>query len=132
MYAGANTLLRKFASCSKYVKLLLVESYCCNFYCGSLWTSYTIAALHKLKVAYNNVFRKVLGHRSRDSASMMFVTNGIDNFESRMRKSCYGFRKRLLDSDNNVLISMNGHSWLANNYMFGRWHSMLSHTSTTV
>ena len=34
LYVSANIILRRFASCSKQVKLLLIESYCCNFYCS--------------------------------------------------------------------------------------------------
>ena len=31
LYASANTLIHKFARCSQHVKVILVESYCCNF-----------------------------------------------------------------------------------------------------
>ena len=34
----------------------------------------------KLRVAYNNVYRKVFGLKRRNSASEMFVLNNISNF----------------------------------------------------
>ena len=35
-----------------------------------------------IRVAYNNVYRRILGYSRRDSASNMFVTNRIDNFDT--------------------------------------------------
>ena len=81
LYARANTLLRKFLKCSISVKLTLLQSYCSNAHCSHLWVIYTKATFNKLKVAYNNVYRRVLWYTRRDSASMMLVTNGIDSFE---------------------------------------------------
>ena len=39
-----------------------------------------------LRVAYNNVYRKLLGLKPRSRASEMFVLNNICNIEARMRK----------------------------------------------
>ena len=90
LYASANTILRKFASCSIPVKIqLLLESYCCNFYCAALWCDYPKRTLQKLKVAYNNIFRKCLGFNFRDSASHMFVNNWFYTFDARIRQSCF-------------------------------------------
>ena len=48
-------------------------------------------------------FRKLLVFKSRDSASDMFVCNNIDNFYTRLRKSCGKFMERLLSSTNLVI-----------------------------
>ena len=40
----------------------------------------------KLKVAFNNMHRRILGYNKWDSASKMFVSNAIDNFD-QSRKS---------------------------------------------
>ena len=39
LYASANsrTIMRKFARCTISVKLQLLESYCLNVYCSTLW-----------------------------------------------------------------------------------------------
>ncbi len=124
-YASANALIRKFSTCSRSVKILLVESYCCNFYCGSLWTEYTKKCMYKLKVAYNNVFRKLLGFKSRDSASFMFVSNGIGTFDARIRQSCFKFRERIMSTNNEVIKATNINSWIFNNYMWHRWDNLL-------
>ena len=42
------------------------------------------ATSSKLRVEYNNVYRKVFGLKQRSSASEMFVLNNISNFEALM------------------------------------------------
>ena len=95
-YASSNILLRMFAHCSLEVKLKLVQSFCLNLYCSSLWCVYTKQSLSKIRVAYNNIFRKLLGYRKWDSASTMFVNHRIDEFDASVRKSCFKFRQRAL------------------------------------
>jgi len=121
LYASSNILLRKFSHCSLPVKLQLVESFCLNFYCSPLWCNYTKQNMLKLRVAYNNVFRLLLGYSRRDSAKTMFVENRIDGFETRIRKSCYKFRQRALLCENNVVFGVNNNTWITSNYMWRKW-----------
>ena len=115
LYASANTILRKFASCSMPVNIQLQEKYCCNFYCAALWYDYPKRALQKLKVAYNNIFRKCLGFNFRDNASHMFVNNRLYTFDARIRKSCFSFRGRLLASTNVIIHALYNNFWITNN-----------------
>ena len=39
LYCKANTIARKFSSCSKHVKKYLFKMYCSNIYCASLWSN---------------------------------------------------------------------------------------------
>ena len=55
-------------------------------------------------MAYNNVFRILFGYRRSCSASEMFVTNDIYNFEGRMRKHINDFTMRV-GSSSNILHS---------------------------
>ena len=133
LYTTSNILRRKFSCCSLSVKLHLLESYCCNFYCASLWCNYTKQIYYKFEVAYNNMFRFILGFKPRDSAgfkprdsaSFMFANNRIDSFDARIRKTCFNFRQRLLTSSNNVIISSISNWWVTNNYMWSRWTNLL-------
>ena len=84
-------------------KRRLIESFCLNFYCPYLWYNRTKRYLSKLRVAHNNIFRNILSYGKRDSASVMFVSSRIDNFDERYRKSCFSFSKRLRASDNLLL-----------------------------
>jgi hypothetical protein len=104
LYACANTILHKFARCSFVVKSRLIETYALNFYCSYLWCNHTKQNIAKIRVAYNNIYRKILGVGMRDSASNMFVSNRIDSFDARYRKSCCGFMNRVHTSTNGRIM----------------------------
>ena len=125
LYASANTIISKFAQCSLVVKCYLIESYSLSFYCSYLWSNFNKSSHSKLRVAYNNVYRKVLGYGKRDSASTMFVHAGIDNFETRMRKACKGFQQRVENSENKIVNCITENGWVKTNYIWKRWNSLL-------
>jgi hypothetical protein len=125
LYASGNTIMTKFAHCTLSVKCLLIESYCMNFYCSYLWCDFSKIKLSKIRVAYNNIYRQILGYGRRDSASNMFVTNRIDTFEARMRKAYFRFIQRLNGSSNNIIKCFASNSWIRSNYLWKRWDSTL-------
>ena len=59
--------------------------------------------LFKIRVACNNIYRKILGYGRRDSASNMFLSNGIDTFETRPRLSCHIFIERVNNSQKEIV-----------------------------
>ena len=61
LYCRSNRLVRLFSKCSKTVLIELCRSFCTTFYCPYFWTHYKKATFSKLRVAYNNVYRKILG-----------------------------------------------------------------------
>ena len=95
LYCRSNRLVRLFNNCSKPVLLELCRSFCTVFYCPYFWTNSKKTIFSKIRVAYNNVYRKILGVSRRSSASAMFVTNDIPNFEAFLRKSIYSFTSRI-------------------------------------
>ena len=103
IYARGNVLLKKFSICDINVKIKLFKAYCTSFYCSQLWTCFTGVSYKKLKVAYNNILRLLfkLPRDCRISAKCMELH--VDPFEVLLRKSVYGFRCRLLASDNLLL-----------------------------
>ena len=86
LYAKSNKVIRKFNHCTVDGKLLLIKSYCTSFYCGYLWSDYKAKTFGKLRVAFNNVYRRVLGLPTWSSASEMYATHNIENFEALLRK----------------------------------------------
>ena len=124
LYYRANSLLQKFNKCSIEVKKTLFNSYCASMYCPHLWVNYTKCMYNKLKVAYNNVFRRLLGYRKFDSASHMFVTNRLDNFEVKLRKSVYKFMQRLTASNNDLISTLSAIDQ-ASNGMWYQWSKSL-------
>ena len=103
LYAHGNVLLRKFGLCSSEVKQQLFHSYCANFYCCSLWTSYNKTTYNKVKVAYNNIARRLLGYDYRDVASHMFVTNSLDSMKIVLRKNMYNLKVHVETSNNSIV-----------------------------
>ena len=84
VYAKYNTLLRTF---SHYVKVTLFQSYCTALYCPFLWSDYKKSTFRKIRVAFNNAYRKIFGLPKRSSASAMYAQHNICNFETTIRKS---------------------------------------------
>ena len=110
LYTKSNRLLRLFHHCSVDVKLALFRSYCTCFYCPFLWTHYKQSNYSKLRVAFNNVYRRILKLPSRSSASTMYVVNKIDSLEVLVKKRIFGFMERLNNSDNTIIKCIND-SW---------------------
>ena len=73
LYTKSNRLLRLFHCCSTDVKLTLFRSYCTYFYCPFLWTHYKKSTHNKLRVAFNDVYRRILKLPPR-SVCMQLIT----------------------------------------------------------
>ena len=95
LYARSNRLLRKFHGYNTKVLIELGRSYCGSFYCSYLWTQFNKSTISQIRVAYNDLYRKVLHASRRTSASEMFVKNSAPNFESLLRKETFSFTSRL-------------------------------------
>ena len=111
LYIRSNKLLRTFHYCTIDVKLELFRSFCMPFHCCYLWTAYKKSTFDKLRVAFNNAYRRVLNLPWRCSASAMYANNSIQNFEAVIRKSTYGFIQRLAISTNSLVMAIEN-SWI--------------------
>ena len=116
-YAKSNSIIKKFHTCSIGVKLHLFHAYCI-IYCSQLLVNCNKGTYLKLKVAYNNMHRRILGYHRSDSPSNMFVSDAIDTFDALLHKNVYGFRKRILNIDSDMIKYMynctdivNGPTW---------------------
>ena len=96
LYARGNNLVKNFRSCSDHVKTSLFRSYCCAFYCSSLWWTYSSAAMHKMKMAYNRVFRNLMNLQRDSSISLNLTSRFLPSFESIIRNSVYSVRMRVI------------------------------------
>ena len=124
LYCRSNRLVRLFSKCSKPVLLELCKSFCTVFYCSYFWTNYKKTTFSKIRVAYNNVYRKILDVPKRGSASTMFVSNGIPNFEALIRKSIFSFNSRLQTSCNSLICTIE-ESWIMRNVIWKTWDDKL-------
>ncbi|CAG9094257.1 unnamed protein product [Plutella xylostella] len=98
-----NMLARRFARCTRQVKLTLFRAYCQSFYTCSLWVNYTRRAYSALRVQYNNALRIVLGLPRFCSASGMFAEARVDDFFAVMRKRAASLLSRTRSSSNAIL-----------------------------
>ena len=85
VYARSNRILCMFSHCSIAVKIVLFNSYCTPLYCSYLWMEYKKTTFSKLRVAFNNAYRRVFGILNRSSASSMYANYNICNFEAILR-----------------------------------------------
>ena len=131
LYCRSNRLVRLFNKCSKPVLLELCSTFCTVFYCPYFWTQYKKTTFSKIRVAYNNVYRKILGVSRRASASGMFVSNDIPNFEAFLRKSIYSFTTRLLSSSNKLICAIE-QSWIMKSVIWKTWEEKCTFKSTVM
>ena len=92
--------------CSSDVKLELFKRYCTSFYCCYLWTAYKKSTFDRLRA-----YRRVFSQPWRCSASAMYDNFGINNFETTIRTSTYGFIQRLAKSTNSLIMTIEK-SWV--------------------
>ena len=124
LYCRSNRLFRMFNKCSKHVLIELCRSFCTTFYCPYFWTAYKKTTFSKIRVAYNNVYRKLLGLCRRSSVSEMLAMNNISNFEALIRKSIFAFKIRLSNSDNIIIFELQS-SCVITNTIWKVWKDML-------
>ena len=65
----------------------------------------------KLRVDFNNAYRRVLNLPWRCSASAMYATFRIQNFKAVTKKSTYGFIQRLNKNTNSLVMAIEK-SWI--------------------
>ena len=77
------------------VTMVYLNAYCSNLYCAPLWYNFTLTAMKKIKIAYNNSIRRLFFLPKHNSASEMCVNLNIMSFGELLRKYVYSFRLRL-------------------------------------
>ncbi len=116
-----NRQLRSLYSSSNML-LLTFMTYCGSMYTIQLWCRYTKKQYKKNIVAYN-VFRKFHGYDRYCSARGMFVESRVDTFNVHVRRMVYSFRKRIYNSENNLIkCIVNSTAWKGSDLFFS-WNS---------
>ena len=103
IYTRGNLLIKRFFSCIQDVKAKLFQAFCSSMYCCYLWNSFNVNSFKQLEVAYNNVFRHLMGIKGKHSISKEFLENQVDSFKIVYRKLVGSFYNRVLNSDNNLV-----------------------------
>lgn len=106
IYSRGNVLISRLRHCSVDVKISIFRSFMSTAYCCQLWSNSRCLSLHKLTVAYNNIFRKFVGIRRGVSMSATYVAYGIDPMCVIIRKSTFSFQSRIKESSNCIIESI--------------------------
>ena len=101
-----NIISRKFANCSINVKLVVFKTYCSCLYTSQLWGTCLSRTMNRLKVAYNDSLRMVLGIPRYCSASEMFVYTNVPSCQCVIRLNIYSFMKRIQCMNNEIVHSI--------------------------
>ena len=81
--------------CCIDVKCNLFKSFSSKYmYCSTMWYNCTVTAMRRLRIAYNNSLRRLLGIPKHNSASEMFVQLNIKSFGELLRNYIHGFMNR--------------------------------------
>ena len=123
MYGRGSMIIRHFTQCSDAVKCQLFQSFCTSFYCASLWSSYNIETLKRLKVAYNRIFRTLMGLQQRARMSENLIRRGLDPFKVVMRKLVCSFRTRIIQSNNVLLETIVGSMHFMHSKLTRKWNA---------
>ncbi|XP_063540739.1 uncharacterized protein LOC134749653 [Cydia strobilella] len=102
-----NMLGRRFARCTKQVKISLFKAYCQSFYTCSLWVKYTQRTLNTIRVQYNNGFRMLMGLPRHCSASGMFAETRTDGFHAIIRKLVASLAQRVRGTNGILTVVSN-------------------------
>ena len=119
IYGRGNVLIHNFRNCSHSIKAMLLNIYCTGLYGSSLWCSYKVKTLHKIRIAYNNVFRILMGLSRQGSVSKAMLDMNIDWFQVVCRKHFVGFISRLDKCDNNIVKTL--YDWIDFSQLLKTW-----------
>lgn len=125
IYARGNLLIRKFKYCTSNVKSQLFKTFCSSFYCSSVWSVFNKSTFYKLKMAYNNVFRKFFNVKRQNSISGKMLDFKIDPFSVVVRKSCLSLFTRLKCSYNRIILTIISCDNFGFSLLFKKWNECL-------
>ena len=87
-YAKCNAIIRHFKHCSDDVEVKY-NLYCYSIYCCVFISVYHKTLLDKLPVACNKVCKSLMGVPKDFSASALFVSSNVCNFDTLRYKLVY-------------------------------------------
>ena len=105
-YTNINIVLRHFSKDSPDMNCTLFKAFCSNMYCSTLWYNCTVTAMKRLRIAYSNSLRRLLGIPKHNSASEKFVQLNIKSFGELMQNNMFNFMNRLQCSSYLILTSL--------------------------
>ena len=72
----------------------------------ALWARYNVSTMNRLKVAYNNIMRRLVYVPQWKSASFMFGNLGVRSFQESIRNSSYSLLRRIDTCPNDFIVTL--------------------------
>ena len=107
------------------VKVTLFKTFVSNFYCTHLWCKYNMSVLHKFKVAYNKVFRKLFSINRLCSISLEMLIRGVNVMKIILRRYINSISNRVFSSDNEIIKNIVKSDIMLKSKLFLKWNDML-------
>ena len=120
-----NIISRKFANCSINVKLVVFKTYCSCLYTAQLWGTCLSRTMNRLKVAYNDSLRMVLGIPRYCSASEMFAYTNVPSCQCVIRLNIYSFMRRIQCTNNIIVRSIVNSDLIFSSLLWRNWRQRL-------
>jgi hypothetical protein len=127
-----NLLTRKFSYVTYDVKIMLFKAYCYGVYCASLWSNYKLSTFNRIRVTYNNIFRRFFKYEYDCSASNMFVVNNVRGFTENMRFLLFSLITRIYNSPNILIRSILRSEVMCYSRLVMSWNQMLGSCFTFI
>ena len=124
LYKQSYAISYNFNHCSKDTQIILFKTCVSNIYLSSIWipNRYCMA---KLNIAYNNAYRIVMNYRRRNSASLMFFNDYVNNLTVKLRKLYYSLYKRIQLSCNSLSVLLYQYNIVFPSPLFTMWYNSL-------
>jgi len=103
LFSRTNLLIRRFARCSKQVKLRLFRTYCLCFYDIGLWTNYHCYSFNKFASGYIKCMKLFFGFDKFSSVSSMLLELGLPSCSTVMHNAKFTFVNRLSSCSNKLV-----------------------------
>ncbi len=103
LYSQGNMLVRKFKMCSPDVKVSLFHTFCTPMYTVQLLCNYYAYSVNKLRIAYIDIMRMLIGLPWWHSASQMFANINVPACQAVIRNLIFKFMCRLDNSEHYII-----------------------------
>ena len=123
--------IKKFANCSINVKLVVFKTYCSCLYTSQLWGTCLSRTMNRVKVAYNDSLRMVLGIPRYCSASEMFAYTNRPSCQCVKRLNIYSFMKRIQCMNNEIVHGIVHSDLIFSSLLWLNWRRRLFFVSNS-
>ena len=121
LYKQSYMIANNFSHFYKATKIILFKSFILNIYLSSIWLP-NRTKMQNIKVAYNNAYRIVIKYKRRNSASLMFLYDNVNNLTIKLRKSYNSLYQRIRNSRNSLIVQLYYYNVLCPSQLFTLWY----------